>query len=257
MRVFRVGTKTESNGRVLADVSEAVVTFETEHTEDVIALDWGAHSAFIMTCAKAADTKICIWSPQSGALLQKVDTNQLQHHMAALSADGRFAAAATYLAEVKVWEASYTRDSKAFTKLAHALTLRGHARQVNCLCFGPKGLVGTASGDGSWRLFDTDVRFAAGQDAKTLFCHPLPKTAEPITHMLLSADAKVIVFGAGSRLLFVDVKSNAVLDSIQTKQFAAVRQLLPAACHRLPSAWLGVGLSVCVGRADHVHALDA
>jgi len=49
-----------------------------------------------------AGTDIKIWHGKSGKELATVDTNQLKNHMATLSPNGRFLAAAAFTADVKV-----------------------------------------------------------------------------------------------------------------------------------------------------------
>lgn len=47
-------------------------------------------------------TDIIIWHGKTGKLLGNVDSNQLKNHMAAISPNGRFLAAAAFTADVKV-----------------------------------------------------------------------------------------------------------------------------------------------------------
>nr|GMD96667.1 transducin beta-like protein 2 [Ipomoea batatas] len=42
--------------------------------------------------------------------MANVDTNQLKNHMATISPNGRFFAAAAFTADVKVWEIVYSKD---------------------------------------------------------------------------------------------------------------------------------------------------
>lgn len=47
-------------------------------------------------------TDIILWHGKTGKNLGHVDTNQLKNHMAAVSPNGRFLAAAAFTADVKV-----------------------------------------------------------------------------------------------------------------------------------------------------------
>lgn len=66
--------------------------------------------------------------------LGTVDHGGILTHDAAMSADGRFLAAATFTSDVKVYEACFDR-SGAFVRLAKAMDLKGHKSQVwVCFC---------------------------------------------------------------------------------------------------------------------------
>nr|GLL49328.1 transducin beta-like protein 2 [Ipomoea trifida] len=55
-------------------------------------------------------TDIVLFHGKTGKLLDNVDTNQLKNHMATISSNGRFVAAAAFTADIKVWEIVYSRD---------------------------------------------------------------------------------------------------------------------------------------------------
>lgn len=55
-----------------------------------------------------AGTDIILWHGKSGKVLGNVDTNQLKNHMAAVSPNGRFIAAAAFTADVKVNSSFWT-----------------------------------------------------------------------------------------------------------------------------------------------------
>lgn len=61
--------------------------------------------------------------------LGHVDHGGILTHDAAMSADGRFFAAATFTSDVKVYEACFDR-SGAFVRIAKAMDLKGHKGQV-------------------------------------------------------------------------------------------------------------------------------
>lgn len=104
----------------------------------------------------------------AGKILASIETNGLKNHGAAMSGDGRFVAAATFTADVKVHEIKRDR-STAFTGAPKVFDLKGHSSQVTALAFSPDGTRAvTSSKDGTWRVWKLDVRYSLNEDAKCL-----------------------------------------------------------------------------------------
>lgn len=84
----------------------------------------------------------------TGSELARIDTGGFVQHAVALSKDGRFVAAATFTADVKVYELGWDRVG-AFTGVAKAMDLKGHRMKVKALDFSPDlTKMVTASEDG-------------------------------------------------------------------------------------------------------------
>ncbi|KAK5969067.1 WD domain G-beta repeat protein [Trichostrongylus colubriformis] len=85
-----------------------------------------------------------------------------------VSRDGRFVAACGFTAEVFVYEVTFDREN-VFQVSKRAFDLKGHDSGVFAVSFNASASRAvTVSRDGFWGVFDTDVRYAQGQDAGIL-----------------------------------------------------------------------------------------
>ncbi|KAK1303759.1 hypothetical protein QJS10_CPB11g00465 [Acorus calamus] len=166
----------------------------------------------------ATGTDIKLWHATSGKNLGTVDTNQLKNHMAAISPNGRFLAAAAFTADVKVWEIVYSKDGSA-KEVAKAMQLKGHKSAVTCLCFTPNSeKIITASKDGTMRIWNINVRYHLDEDPKTLKVFPIPLhdakgTVLHYDHLSLSPDGKILAATNGSTLQWLCAETGKVLDT--------------------------------------------
>lgn len=90
--------------------------------------------------AAAVKTRLAVLDARSGAVLASLDSAGLVNHGAALSADGRLCAAATFTADVKVLDLHMVHEmavacaAGACAKLAMSL-LHSCARSSSAMCF--------------------------------------------------------------------------------------------------------------------------
>ncbi|KAK1273499.1 hypothetical protein QJS04_geneDACA020594 [Acorus gramineus] len=173
-------------------------------------------STIVASCSEGTDIKL--WHATSGKNLGTVDTNQLKNHMAAISPNGRFLAAAAFTADVKVWEIVYSKDGSA-KEVAKAMQLKGHKSAVTCLCFTPNSeKIITASKDGTMRMWNINVRYHLDEDPKTLKVFPIPLhdakgTVLHYDHLSLSPDGKILAATNGSTLQWLCAETGKVLDT--------------------------------------------
>lgn len=176
----------------------------------------GDGSTSLASCSEGTDIKI--WHGKTGKELATVDTNQLKNHMATLSPNGRFLAAAAFTADVKVWEIIYSKDGSV-KEVVKVMQLKGHKSAVTSLCFTPNSeQIITASKDGSMRKWNINVRYHLDEDPKTLKVLPIPlKDAKGLTlhydRMSLSPDGKILATTCGSILQWLCAETGKVLDS--------------------------------------------
>ncbi|KNA22284.1 hypothetical protein SOVF_035280 [Spinacia oleracea] len=175
-------------------------------------------STVIASCSEA--TEIKLWHGKTGKLLGTVDTNQLKTHMAAITPNGRFMAAAAFTADVKIWEIIYSKDG--FVKEVNkAMQLKGHKSAVTCLCFTPNSdQVITASKDGTLKVWNINVRYHMDEDPKILRGFPIPlhdsKGASlHYDHLSLSPDGKILAATHGSTLQWLCAETGKVLDTAE------------------------------------------
>ncbi|KAL5792573.1 hypothetical protein ACOSP7_001167 [Xanthoceras sorbifolium] len=171
-------------------------------------------STIIVSCSEGTDIKI--WHGKSGKLCGSVDTNQLKNHMAAISPNGRFLAAAAFTADVKVWEMVYSKDG-SIKEVLSAMQLKGHKSAVTCLCFSPNSeQIITASKDGSIRIWNINVRYHLSEDPKTLKVVPIPLRADVALHydhLCLSPDGRILAASHGSTLQWLNLETGELLDT--------------------------------------------
>lgn len=120
--------------------------------------------------------------------LEHVDTNQLKNNMATISPNGRFIAAATFTADVKVWDIVYAKDGSV-KEVSIVMQFKGHKSAVTWLCFSPNSeQIITASKDGSLRIWNVNVRYHMDEDPKTLkvFLIPLRDSTGTTLHVSLN-----------------------------------------------------------------------
>ncbi|KAJ6851565.1 uncharacterized protein M6B38_259650 [Iris pallida] len=175
----------------------------------------GDGSTIVASCSEGTDIKL--WHGKSGKEVGTVDTNQLKNHMATISPNGRFLAAAAFTADVKVWEIVYSKDGSV-KEVLKVMQLKGHKSAVTCLCFTPNSeQIITASKDGSIRKWNINVRYHLDEDPKTLKVIDIPlKDAKGSTshydRMSLSPDGKILATTCGSTLQWLCAETWKVLD---------------------------------------------
>ncbi|CAF2034449.1 unnamed protein product [Brassica napus] len=175
-------------------------------------------SAVIASCSEGTD--IILWHGKTGRNLGHVDTNQLKNHMAAVSPNGRFLAAAAFTADVKVWEIVYLKDGSV-KEVSRVMQLKGHKSAVTWLCFSPNSdKIITASKDGSIRLWNINVRYHMDEDPKTLKVFPIPLCdagGNPLHYDRLSLcpEGKILAASHGSTLQWLCAETGSVLDTAE------------------------------------------
>ncbi|KAF9616350.1 hypothetical protein IFM89_029604 [Coptis chinensis] len=173
-------------------------------------------STIIASCSEGTD--IILLHGKSGKILGNVDTNQLKNHMATVSRNGRFLAAAAFTADVKVWEIVYSKDGSV-KEVTKAMQLKGHKSAVTWLCFTPSSeQIITASKDGSIRIWNINVRYQLDEDPKTLKVFPIPlcdSKGSPMHYdrLSISPDGKVLAATHGSTLQWLCAETGKVLDT--------------------------------------------
>lgn len=175
-------------------------------------------STVIASCSEA--TEIKLWHGKTGRLLGTVDTNQLKNHMAAISPNGRFMAAAAFTADVKIWEIIYSKDGSV-KEVIKAMQLKGHKSAVTCLSFTPNSdQMITASKDGTLKVWNINVRYHMDEDPKLVRGFPIPfhdsnGATLHYDHLSLSPDGKILAATHGSTLQWLCAETGKVLDTAE------------------------------------------
>lgn len=151
-------------------------TFATPHKHPITTMRFAPNGAFIATMAESSsDLALHLFTPK-GSLIHSISVAQLVNHSFAISPDSRFIAAATKVADTKLWEICYAKGSKgsaiasgsaSIEKVEPALSLKGQKRGLRALSFTPDShRIVAASVDGSWLAHDINVRYQMHEDAR-------------------------------------------------------------------------------------------
>ncbi|KAK9839144.1 hypothetical protein WJX74_010445 [Apatococcus lobatus] len=161
----------------------------------------------------------------TGQPLTIIETAGLTNHGAALSHDGRFLAAATFAADIKVHEIRYNRQG-GFESVSKVMDLKGHKRQVMCVAFSPDSTrAAIASQDGTWSVWNIDVRFRQQEDPKRLLQQPQEVPSSQCYSHLAYGARHVLAAVYGSTLHFLNAESGQLLESIPDAHDQAITAL--------------------------------
>lgn len=162
VRVFRIGKKEDGSPGNIA----AALDFPKKHKSDIIHIGIASSGKFIMTCS--GDTTLIVWSIK-GDVLAEIDTSQMNNTYGAVSPCGRFVASSGFTTDVKVWEVCFSKSGD-FHEVKRAFELKGHSAGVYCFCFNNDSTrMASVSKDGTWKYWDTNVRYDMNQDPYLLY----------------------------------------------------------------------------------------
>lgn len=162
VRVFRIGKKDDgSPGNITG-----ALDFPQVHKAVIINIGVASTGKFIMTCA--CDTTMIVWSIK-GEVLSEINTNNMNNSYGAVSPCGRFVAASGFTPDVKIWEVCFTKSGE-FQEVRRAFELKGHSAGVYCFDFNNDSTrMVSASKDGTWKYWDTNIRYDLNQDPYLLY----------------------------------------------------------------------------------------
>ena len=161
-------------------------SFATAARDAVTAAHCTPHRLLLLM-SRGTDSPVLVYSAASGQLLRSLSLNQLRNHDLAASSDGRVFAAATKLSDVKLWTVNADRAG-AVTAIEHRLTLSGHSKAVQALCFPSSELACTISAD-TLRCYNIGVRYADGEEPKLRWAVPIQLQTEAIALRASSASS--------------------------------------------------------------------
>lgn len=183
VRVFRIGKKDDgSPGNITG-----ALDFPQKHKAEIINIGIASNGKYIMTCS--SDTTMVIWSIK-GELLSEINTNNMNNSYAAVSPCGRFVAASGFTPDVKVWEVCFAKTGE-FQEVRRAFELKGHSAGVYCFAFNNDSTrMASASKDGTWKYWDTNIRYDMNQDPYLLYTGKLLMSGPCI--IALSPDGRTV-----------------------------------------------------------------
>jgi len=196
VRVFKLTKNKDGNGPSIVVSQE--FDFPKVHKTEIIRVAIHASSAgsYVMTAGK--DTTIVIWTTK-GDVLEKVDTLLVYNNFAAMSPCGNLIAASGFTSDVKLWHVQFKNNE--FKQVARAFELKGHKAGVHSFSFTlDSKRMASASKDGTWKIWDIDVKYAQGQDAYLLQTGSFVFTEGVPMHVALAPDALTLALAVGTNV---------------------------------------------------------
>ncbi|XP_071094018.1 transducin beta-like protein 2 [Haliotis cracherodii] len=183
IRIFRLGKKEDGSSVTI----QGAMDFRQHHSVEIICIGIASNGKFIMTCHR--DTTIIIYNLK-GEVLSRIDTHQMSNSFGAVSPCGRFVGSSGFTPDVKVWEVLFDK-SGTFKEVKRAYELKGHGAGVHSFSFSnDSSRMASVSKDGTWKFWDTDVRYEFDQDPKLLYTG---KLSHPSLHLItLSPDGRSV-----------------------------------------------------------------
>lgn len=132
----------------------------------------------LLLMSSGTDSPLLVYSAGTGQLLRSLPLNQLRNNDLAVSVDGRLFAAATKLSDVKVWQVGRDKGD-AVSGISHVMTLTGHSKAVQSICFPSLDSACTITADGRLRCFNIAVRHTDGEEPRQRWAVDSGLTAEP------------------------------------------------------------------------------
>ncbi|CAL1531957.1 unnamed protein product [Lymnaea stagnalis] len=207
IRIFRLVKKEDGSHNVTIT---GAVTFSKKHKTDIIGVGIASSGRFIMSCS--GDTTIIIWDLK-GEVLSTIDTRQMSNSCGKVSPCGRFVASSGFTPDVKVWEVVFDKTG-AFKEVKRAFELKGHSAAVYHFSFNMDARrMASVSKDGTWKFWDTDVRYEMGQDPKLLSTGSVSFQGPSL--IALSPDGLTAAVGNNTSIAFWDTESGKEQEVMQ------------------------------------------
>ncbi|KAL5016827.1 hypothetical protein ScPMuIL_006416 [Solemya velum] len=216
IRIFRIGKKEDGTMGNIA----ATFEFPKKHEAEIIDMGIASNGKFVMTCT--GDTSIIIWSIK-GEVMANIDTHQMNNSHAAVSPCGRFVASAGFTPDVKVWEVCFDKSGN-FQEVKRAFELKGHGAAVYSFGFNnDSSRMASVSKDGTWKFWDTNVRYDLGQDPYLLLTGTLKYKSPCIIE--LSPDGRTVAIASENSISMHNTSDGAEEGSFENVHSAAITEL--------------------------------
>jgi len=212
--------------------SSSLSSFPTNHKEPISSLCFNqstnSGSAFIISAAQGSvDTSIKCWS-LSGSLLASVNTSQIINYMATVTSDDLHVLVATKVGGGKAYALGRSAKNGPVDSIKLATTLKGHIKPVKCISNSSGSYVATCSEDGSWRLYDFNVKIKLQEDPKLISSVTVGESCEVVdvrNGTLSNVSSGVVAVGTVSGALLVYDIAGKLLCNVPNAHKGAIRDL--------------------------------
>lgn len=196
--------------------------FATGHRHDVIAAGMACAAAktpVVITLARDQDTVGRVFDSRTGEQLHSFDTRQVRHNSGAVSPDGRFFVATSFMSDVKVFEARSDRAG-GWGGLELAINLGKHRAEVLCCSWAADSLtLATGSRDGVVIVWGLGVRFAEREDARVVMQLQTPGL---VSRLALAPDASALVACCGASFRVFSIPAGELLGAVDAAHGSAI-----------------------------------
>jgi len=151
-----------------------------------------------------------VWNMR-GTILTSVDTHQVKINQVAISADGRFVASAGFIADVYIWEVLFQKDNGEFLGLNKVMDLKGHHAGVTGVAFSRDNKLATVCKDRTIRVWNIEVRYKLGEDAKLLFSLDPWDTQVDLLHVTFSPKGDLLAVAGNDSVAFYSLDTRQVV----------------------------------------------
>jgi WD40 repeat protein len=185
----------------------------------------GAAGNIPVLVAAAPNTELNVYLASSNMpLLKRLDTGGLNNYNVAISNDGRFIAAATFVSDVKIYEVEFDRTGNN-TGVKKAMDLQGHRKKITAVEFSPDSRQAvTASEDGTLRIWDINVRYKQQEDPKTLATEGLPEGKTIISKFAWGRGGQIAAV-VGSNIYLLSAATGKVVEVIHGAHSGEIKDI--------------------------------
>ncbi|CAG9530023.1 unnamed protein product [Cercopithifilaria johnstoni] len=161
--VYKITKKEGSQSYKISPVES--VEFPVIHAEDINNIGIACNGKFVMSAS--ADNQLVIYSIH-GEVLKKIELKLNILYNACVSPCGRFVGASGFTPNVFIFEVLFDRQGN-FQDVKRKKILEGHNSGIYSFAFDQSSTrCVTASKDGTWKVYNTDVTYSQGEEAKII-----------------------------------------------------------------------------------------
>jgi WD40 repeat protein len=120
-------------------------------------------------------------------------------------------ASAGFIADVYIWEVLFQKDNGEFLGLNKVMDLKGHHAGVTGVAFSRDNKLATVCKDRTIRVWNIEVRYKLGEDAKLLFSLDPWDTQVDLLHVTFSPKGDLLAVAGNDSVAFYSLDTRQVV----------------------------------------------